>query len=147
MIVTSYFTERGVPKTGLTPQLTVWDLTGAVILNSVNMTEVAGGWYYYDWPAYDGSIDYVMRADGGAALLDYERYNFVSNAEDVFDRVVEGTMSYAEMFRVVYAFAANISGGGGTPVNNFRDLANGKDRISANVDANGNRLAVVVDGT
>lgn len=156
MIITSYFTENGAPKTGLTPQLTAWNLAGVMQLNAVAMTEIAGGWYYYDWVAYNDATDYVFRADGGAGLVDFERYNFATNAiarevyesvSDIFGHVVEGALTFEEYIRVIYAGLANLSGGGGTNTLNFRDLADTKNRILATVDGSGNRLAVVVDGT
>ena len=75
----SYFSENGVPKTGLSPIIDVWEDDGSVVVSSAAMTEVAGGFYVYDFTTYDDSKDYAIRADGGAVLNDAERYSVLTN--------------------------------------------------------------------
>jgi hypothetical protein len=50
------------------------------------------------------------------------------------------------MMRIILAATAGKSDGGGTSTINFRDAADIKNRITATVDANGNRTAVTLDG-
>ena len=75
----SFFTDKGVPKTGLSPTISIWEDDGSVIVSAAAMTEVDGGFYVYDFTTYDDSKDYVIRADGGAVLQDSERYTAGSN--------------------------------------------------------------------
>jgi hypothetical protein len=60
--------------------------------------------------------------------------------------ILEGAETVAESLRIMRAFAAGKSTGGGTLTHNFRDKSDAKNRITATVDGNGNRTAVVVDG-
>lgn len=66
---------------------------------------------------------------------------------DLWQAIFEGTMTYAEAMRIMYASLANKSDGGGTATIHLRDKADTKNRITATVDASGNRTAVSVDGT
>lgn len=66
---------------------------------------------------------------------------------DTWEALFEGTTTYREAMRIMFAALANKSSGGGTTTVKFRDKADGKDRITATVDANGNRTAITVDGT
>ncbi len=73
--LTAYFTENGDPKTGLSPTVTAWDVSdSSVDVNAQAMTEIAGGWYKYEWSSFDLDKDYVARADGGAGQPAGERY-------------------------------------------------------------------------
>ena len=43
------------------------------------MTEIAGGFYKYDFTTYSDKFNYVFRADAGGSLLNEDRYAFGSN--------------------------------------------------------------------
>jgi hypothetical protein len=93
---------------------------------------------------YDAPTDTEMLAahtttDGLIAAL-----NDIAVA-DITDVEVDndGTaISLAGAIKVILAVLAGKSSGGGTATIVFRDVADAKDRISATVDANGNRTAV-----
>jgi len=74
MNIISYFSDSGVPKTGLTPSITITKLDGTVVINSQPMIEVSNGFYKYDFSAYDEDEDYLISSDGGSALNDSDRY-------------------------------------------------------------------------
>lgn len=82
MILFAFFTDNGVPKTGLSPTIDVLEADGTVVINAQNMSEVGRGFYKYDFSGYDGDEDYVIRADGGAVLANAERYVYTTNEED-----------------------------------------------------------------
>ena len=63
-----------------------------------------------------------------------------------YDGIVEGTLTFKQMQRIMFAALAGKSTGGGTSSVAFKDKADIKNRISAIVDANGNRTIVTVDG-
>ena len=66
----------------------------------------------------------------------------------IFVNVIEGALTFEQYQRIMFAVLRGLSGGGGTPVLNFRNLANTADRVRTQVDQSGNRLAVIVlDGT
>lgn len=79
MLLFTFFTETGTPKTGLSATITVWEDAGTVAVNAQAMTEIAGGWYKYDFSGYDNAKDYVIRADGSASLGDADRYKYSAN--------------------------------------------------------------------
>jgi hypothetical protein len=60
---------------------------------------------------------------------------------------MEGALTIKEMLRILLAATAGKVSGGGTGTVNFRDLADGKNRITATVAAGGNRTAITLDGT
>ena len=65
----------------------------------------------------------------------------------VIDEVVEGSITVRQALRLILSVAAGKSAGGGGSTITFRDMADSKNRISATVDANGNRTAVTRDAT
>lgn len=60
---------------------------------------------------------------------------------------VEGTIDMVEAMKVLLAFCAGESDGGGTATIHFRDQADTLNRITMTVDADGNRSAVVLNVT
>lgn len=58
---------------------------------------------------------------------------------------VEGTITIQQALRILLAAMAGKASGGGTTAVKFRDTSDSKDRITATVDANGNRTVVTLD--
>jgi len=79
MKITSFFSNAGTPATGLSPTIDVWTLDGTQVINAQAMTEVAGGFYFYDFTTYDEDENYVIRADGTSTLTGSDRYSYNSN--------------------------------------------------------------------
>ena len=69
------------------------------------------------------------------------------NATAVMASTIEGTFDLTESARLWNAALAGKASGLATATATFRDLADGKDRIVATVDADGNRTAVTRDVT
>jgi hypothetical protein len=65
-------------------------------------------------------------------------------ADAVHDEVIENSLTSREINRIVLAVLAGKSNTNGTV---FRDNADGKNRVTATVDANGNRSAITLDGS
>ncbi len=78
MNIIAFFSSAGTPSTGLTPKINVWTVAGANVVNEQDMTEIAGGFYTYDFTTYDEDEDYVIRADG-VTLTGYDRYVHATN--------------------------------------------------------------------
>lgn len=57
------------------------------------------------------------------------------------------TYSWVELMRLVFSALLGLASGLATTTARFRDKADTKDRITATVDANGNRTAVTLDAT
>lgn len=63
----------------------------------------------------------------------------------ILDEAVEGSITLRQAIRGFLAVLAGKSAGGGSVTITFRDQADTKDRITATVDTDGNRSAVVLD--
>ncbi len=78
MNIIAFFTENGTPKTGLSATIDVWKIDGTQTVTAQAMTEVAGGFYVYDYTTYDEDEDYCIRADS-VTLTGSDRYVYSSN--------------------------------------------------------------------
>jgi len=70
-----------------------------------------------------------------------------SNATAVLDEIIEAAISLRQAMRLVLAATGGKALGLDTTTAIYRDTADTKDRITATVDANGNRTAVTLDLT
>lgn len=82
MVFIVFFTDNAVPKTGLSPVIDIWTVAGVHTVNNQAMTEIVGGFYKYDFTAYNATLDYVIRADS-VILTGAERYAYSSNEHKV----------------------------------------------------------------
>ena len=97
----------------------------------------------------------AIKNDTAAILDDTGTSGVIVNAtglaadavDEILDEVVEGTLTLRQAIRLLLAGMAGKSTGGGTTTLTFRDVADLKARITATVDANGNRTAITRDGT
>ena len=65
---------------------------------------------------------------------------------DIIAGITEGDLDLQQMLRIMYSGLAGLLSGAQTSEIKFRDYADSKDRITATVDALGNRTAISVDG-
>lgn len=65
---------------------------------------------------------------------------------DILAGVVEGSLTLQQVMRIMLAESAGLVSVSGSTVN-FRDVADTKNRISSTCDANGQRTAIVLDGS
>ena len=91
----------------------------------------------------DTGTDGVIVASGSKTGYDLS----AAGVDAILDDVVEGATTFRQMLRIFMSALGGKSSGGGTVTLTFRDIADGKDRITATVDANGNRTAMTLDGT
>jgi hypothetical protein len=96
-----------------------------------------------DW-ANGGRLDLLL--DACALEATVAALNDISVA-DIIAGVADGSYDLQEMMRIMFAALSGKSSGGGTVTLKFRDSGDAKDRISATVDATGNRSAVTLDGS
>ena len=74
MWVKAIFFENGTPKTGLSPTVNIYDMVdNSLVVNAGVMTEVADGFYKYDFTVYNATKSYSMIADS-ITLTGSERY-------------------------------------------------------------------------
>jgi len=97
MNVLAFFTNSGVPTTGLSPTIRILDVDDSTaVVTNAPMVEVGDGFYKYDFTAYDGKKDYAVRCDGGATLSPSDRYSYGNNdsfSEDIADQVWDEQLS------------------------------------------------------
>lgn len=104
MNVTAFFTENFVPKTGLSPTISIWKIDGTLVVNAAAMTEIAGGFYKYNFAAYNETLEYVIRADGGITQPVNERY--LSTANDLGVVTANETLILADTSTLISDVAA-----------------------------------------
>lgn len=78
MKFTAFITSNGSPQIGLSPVIDIWDTTSQIV-TAAALTEVGGGFYYYEYASYDPAVDYFARVDAGVSLLDSDRYIALTN--------------------------------------------------------------------
>ncbi len=115
-IITCFFTGNGIPSLGLSPTITIYQLTyttvpvSTAIITGDPLTEIGGGLYRYDFLAYDSTQNYVFTVDGGGTLSNFDRYKYGGNdsyAEDITSTVLdEPTTSHVQSGSVGLAISA-----------------------------------------
>ena len=74
MYIKVIFYESGVPKTGLSPTVDIYNVAdNALSVNDGAMTEIGGGFYKYSFAGYSAATEYVFVADS-VTLTGNERY-------------------------------------------------------------------------
>jgi len=69
------FTELGVPRTGLTPTISIHRIdTGELVVSDAPLIEIGHGNYIYNFTDFDDKIFYCWTVDGGIDLSDVDRY-------------------------------------------------------------------------
>ena len=87
-------------------------------------------------------IDSIL-ADTGTDGVVLKAAGLNADAVDkILDEVVEGAITFRQALRLFLAVLTGKSSGGGTATLAFRDIGDSKNRISATVDADGNRTAI-----
>ena len=78
--IIAQFTSDGVPATGLSPTIDIWEEDGTQVITGASMIETtAPGFYTYEFTTYEEHKNYMYRADGGATLPDFDRYTYGTN--------------------------------------------------------------------
>lgn len=119
----------------------------SLVVTDAAMTEVGDGWYKYDFSAYDPTLSYVMRCDGGVAQPTGERYTFSGsdNTEATWAAVMDGSYTAKNLMRVVAAVLAGKVSGAEAHHPVFRSITDAANVVDATTDSNGNRLGITVD--
>ena len=79
MIINQLLTNSGVPTTGLTTEITIYEEGNATpVVNAQALTEYGDGLYYYDFTTYNQRKRYEVYIDGdtGATLTGTDRYKY-----------------------------------------------------------------------
>lgn len=85
-VITVHFTSAGIPVTGLTPLVDIWEVNpDSQVVNNGVCVEVGQGWYRYNFTTYDYTKSYVFTFDGGGTLTACDRYKVGGNESYVED--------------------------------------------------------------
>ena len=164
----AFYTKSGLGVTGLTVTADVWEVeidgSATELQSAAGATEIGDGLYRYILAS--GSVDAegeylaVFKTAGDvdqkhiAACWTVSRAGIenldaamTGVADAVHDEVIEGTLTYRQITRIVLAVLAGISTGGGTTSVAFRNVADDADRVAATVTGVGNRTAITLDGS
>lgn len=86
MQILAFFTNNGLPVTGLSPTIRIRNVaTTVLVITDAAMSEIGDGHYSYDFTIYDSTLDYSIRCDGGATLTDVDRYKYAGNESYIAD--------------------------------------------------------------
>jgi len=96
----------------------------------------------------NGSVASVTNPVTAGTVSDKTGYALSATGVDaIIDEIIEGTLTLRQSLRIIYAVLFGKSTGGGTVNVTFRDIGDAKPRVTAVVDANGNRTSMTTDGT
>jgi hypothetical protein len=159
MIITAFYTHNNVPVSGLSPSINIY-LYDGTLENSGTMSDVGNGWYTYSAFTPLNNTEYNFTCFCGAPLDPDESLrvgsiyesNDLENAvasipSDVWNTILVGTLTAQQLMKLSSAVLAGKSSGAPgilSPVV-FRDILDTKDVVTASLDANGNRLTIVLD--
>jgi len=138
-------TAANAPKTGDAANITAYVTRDggapAAATNAVAEVDAtkAPGWYRLQLTQAERDASTVL-VTAVSATADVQVEGAV-----VLSQTIEGAYTLRELVRLMAAALFGKSSGGGSTTITFRDLADGKDRIVATVDSNGNRTAVTLD--
>lgn len=122
MYIDAYFESGGVPKTGLSPTISIYDAIDKVEeVHLASMTEIGNGHYTYEYGLFDSERVYAFIADGGAALDDQERYSIGAFQDDK----VNG------QYVVAYFVSYGIPATGLSPTITIREIDTGVLKVDA----------------
>jgi len=94
----------------------------------------------------DANVDSILLDTDTTIPAQIAALNDISVA-NIIAGITDGALDLQEMMRIILAFCACKSSGGGTATIKFRDYGDAKDRITATVDITGNRTAITLDGS
>lgn len=148
MKITTVFKDSvDSPVEGLFPKLTIRNITDidnvSLELSSGEMVDIESGFYAYEFEDFSDKKDYSIFIDADTDMSN--RYQYGTIDKFTLETEIEDDLGIRDMLKLFMAVLANKSSGGGTNIITFRDKEDTKNRITASVDDNGNRLAVTIN--
>ena len=133
MLITTYFSNGGIPATGLTPSIRIRNAdTTSIVVADEAMSEIGDGFYKYNFSGYNESINYTIRADGGSGLSSSDRYIASSNEIGAIKTDTEKTLKIERNKWVIENFKLKYYDDDGTTILQEFDLEdeNGNPTVS-----------------
>lgn len=131
--------------TGAMAKLDDGNTTGFYV-ETIACTAVNG---FENGKTYTIYIEATVDSDTGGISFSFKAWTALNDitVADIIAGVTDGSYDLQEMMRIIFAVCAGKSSGGGTTALKFRNSGDSKNRVSATVDANGNRTAVTLDAS
>ena len=143
MKVLAIFTQSAVPKTGLTPTVSIYRLdANELVIDGDSMEEVGNGQYSYDFTAWDSALDYSVICESSLTGSEKYAFNSISAA-----REIESSLTTDDMLRIILAKEVGVASGGGSTLIEFKSVDLAKTRVSMSTDMRGNRESTTLDGS
>jgi hypothetical protein len=96
--------------------------------------------------AFDPAIDQITFTPAVTQAVATQTYEIIPQASPAFE-VMEATLSYQAAMRIMLAALSGKASGFDGSLVAYRDVADSKNRISAQVDSKGNRSIVTLNGS
>ncbi len=88
LTITAFFTDKGTPKTGLSPTIRIREVDSTnLVVTDEALNEIGDGFYKFNFTDYDEEKVYVFRVDGTSTLSGSDRYVFGSNENNEVTQV------------------------------------------------------------
>ena len=143
MKVLAIFTQSAVPKTGLTPTVSIYRLdANELVIDGDSMEEAGNGQYSYDFTAWDSALDYSVICESSLTGSEKYAYSSISAA-----REIESSLTTDDMLRIILAKEVGVAQGGGSTLIEFKSVDLAKTRVSMSTDMRGNRESTTLDGS
>jgi len=143
MKVLAVFTEDSLPKTGLSPTISIYRLdTNALTVEDAAMVEIGSGQYSYSFTAWDSAVDYSVICTSSLSGSEKYAYTSISAA-----REIESSLTTDDMLRIILAKEVGVASGGGSTLIEFKSVDLAKTRVSMSTDMRGNRASTTLDGS
>ena len=130
----------------LTFKASAWGSLTTPLLE-VDATNLAGAYHKVvtvsAWA--DGFYRFLVHFDDASTVLNFEGEQYIQGGQEIEVGVVEGSITLKVALRRMLAALVGKANGGGTATQHYRDTGDTVNRITATVDANGNRTAVAFD--
>jgi len=129
----------------LCDQTTLVD-TATAVTNDVGITQAAADKAWGTAArALTDKAGFSLAADQSAVTIGTINTIAAAGIDGIWDEVIEGTLTGRQTLRLNLAVLAGKSSGGGTVTLKFKDTSGATDRVTATVDADGNRTAMTLD--
>jgi hypothetical protein len=93
----------------------------------------------------DGFYLFQVHFDDATTVLNFQGEQYVQGGQEIEAGVVEGSITLKVALRRILSVLVGKANGGGTGTQHYRDTGDTVNRVTAAVDADGNRTAVTFD--
>jgi hypothetical protein len=97
--------------------------------------------------SYSIYIEATVDSEKGGICYGFKARDKDISVADIIAGIADGSYDLKEMMRIMFSVLSGTTTGGGTTSLTFKDPTGAKDRVTATVDASGNRTVITLDAT